>query len=456
MSFNFLRYTKKIHFIGIGGISMSGIAEILLKKGYKVSGSDSTKSPIIDKLINIGAEIYIGHSEENIKDVDLVVYTAAISKDNPELKKALSDNIKTINRAEFLGYLMDGHKYNIAVSGTHGKTTTTSMLSHITINANLDPTILVGGELNVINGNVRTGNSEYFLTEACEYKESFLKFFPYIGVILNIDADHLDYYKDINHIKSAFLKFANLIPKDGYLITCAEDKNINDIIEDINCPIITYGINKGDIQAKNISFDNKGCANFDVIKDSSTLFSVKLNVPGNYNILNALASICVSFVLNIDKKYIVNGLESFYGTHRRFELKGIKNNVTIIEDYAHHPTEIKATLSAAKNYPNNRIICVFQPHTYSRTYSLYEDFTESFYDTDILILADIYPAREKDTGIVSSDMLGHTLRQKNINCVNLHSFEDISNYLKKETKPGDLVLIMGAGDIYKSGDLFLK
>lgn len=456
MSFNFLRYTKKVHFIGIGGISMSGIAEILLKKGYKVSGSDSTKSPIIDKLINIGAEIYIGHSEENIKDVDLVVYTAAISKDNPELKKALSDNIKTINRAEFLGYLMDGHKYNIAVSGTHGKTTTTSMLSHITINANLDPTILVGGELNVINGNVRTGNSEYFLTEACEYKESFLKFFPYIGVILNIDADHLDYYKDINHIKSAFLKFANLIPKDGYLITCAEDKNINDIIEDINCPIITYGINKGDIQAKNISFDNKGCANFDVIKDSSTLFSVKLNVPGNYNILNALASICVSFVLNIDKKYIVNGLESFYGTHRRFELKGIKNNVTIIEDYAHHPTEIKATLSAAKNYPNNRIICVFQPHTYSRTYSLYEDFTESFYDTDILILADIYPAREKDTGIVSSDMLGHTLRQKNINCVNLHSFEDISNYLKKETKPGDLVLIMGAGDIYKSGDLFLK
>ena len=296
MSFNFLRYTKKVHFIGIGGISMSGIAEILLKKGYKVSGSDSTKSPIIDKLINIGAEIYIGHSEENIKDVDLVVYTAAISKDNPELKKALSDNIKTINRAEFLGYLMDGHKYNIAVSGTHGKTTTTSMLSHITINANLDPTILVGGELNVINGNVRTGNSEYFLTEACEYKESFLKFFPYIGVILNIDADHLDYYKDINHIKSAFLKFANLIPKDGYLITCAEDKNINDIIEDINCPIITYGINKGDIQAKNISFDNKGCANFDVIKDSSTLFSVKLNVPGNYNILNALASICVSFV----------------------------------------------------------------------------------------------------------------------------------------------------------------
>lgn len=456
MSFNFLRYTKKIHFIGIGGISMSGIAEILLKSGYKVSGSDSTKSPIIDKLINIGAEIYIGHGEENIKDVDLVVYTAAISKDNPELKKALSDNIKTINRAEFLGYLMDGHKYNIAVSGTHGKTTTTSMLSHITINANLDPTILVGGELNVINGNVRTGNSEYFLTEACEYKESFLKFLPYIGVILNIDADHLDYYKDINHIKSAFLKFANLIPKDGYLITCAEDKNINDIIEDINCPIITYGINKGDIQAKNIRFDNKGCANFDVIKDFSTLFSVKLNVPGNYNILNALASICVSIVLNIDKKYIINGLESFYGTHRRFELKGVKNNVTIIEDYAHHPTEIKATLSAAKNYPHNRIICVFQPHTYSRTYSLFEDFTESFYDTDVLILADIYPAREKDTGIVSSDMLGNTLRQKNINCVNLHSFEDISNYLKKETKPGDLVLIMGAGDIYKSGDLFLK
>ncbi|RXI40551.1 UDP-N-acetylmuramate--L-alanine ligase [Clostridium tetani] len=456
MSFDFLKYIKKVHFIGIGGISMSGMAEILLKKGYEVSGSDSTKSPITDKLIDLGAKIYIGHKAENIKNVDLIVYTAAVSEDNPELKKALTDNIKTMNRAEFLGYLMDGHKYNIAVSGTHGKTTTTSMMSHITVNANLDPTILVGGELNIINGNVRTGKSEYFLTEACEYKESFLKFFPYIGVILNIDADHLDYYKDINHIKNAFSKFANLIPKGGYLIACAEDENINDIIKNIDCTIITYGLNKGDIQAKNITFDNKGCASFDVVKDSSVLFSVKLNVPGNYNVLNALASICVSFALNIDKESIIKGLESFYGTHRRFELKGIRNDVTVIEDYAHHPTEIKATLSAAKNYPSNRILCVFQPHTYTRTYSLFEDFTESFYNTDTLILADIYPAREKDTGIVSSDMLGNKLREKNVNCINLHSFEDISDYLKKETKPGDLVLIMGAGDIYKAGDLFLK
>ena len=404
----------------------------------------------------MGAEIYIGHSEENIKNVDLVVYTVAVGEDNPELKKALNDNIKTMTRAEFLGYLMDGHKYNIAVSGTHGNTTTTSMMSHITVNANLDPTILVRRELNIINGNVRTGNSEYFLTEACEYKESFLKFFPYIGVILNIDADHLDYYKDINHIKNAFSKFVSLIPKDGYLIACAEDENISDILKNIDCTIITYGFNKGDIQAKNITFDNKGCANFDVVKDSTVLFSVKLNVPGNYNVLNALASICVSFALSIDKKYIIKGLESFYGTHRRFELKGIKNDVTVIEDYAHHPTEIKATLNAAKNYPHNRIFCVFQPHTYTRTYSLFDDFTESFYNVDTLVLADIYPAREKDTGIVSSNMLGNKLREKNIDCINLHSFESISNYLKKETKPGDLVLIMGAGDIYKAGDLFLK
>ncbi|KAJ48998.1 UDP-N-acetylmuramate--L-alanine ligase [Clostridium tetanomorphum DSM 665] len=439
MSLDFMKNKNiKIHFIGIGGISMSGLAEILLERGYNVSGSDMNESSITNKLCKMGAHIYIGHNENNLDNVDLVVYTAAISKNNPELVKANKMNIPTMDRAEFLGKLMENHKFNIAISGTHGKTTTTSMISHITLKANLDPTILVGGELDIIDGNVRTGKSEYFITEACEYKASFLKFFPYIGVILNIDADHLDYYKDIYDIQNTFIKFVQLIPNDGYLVACSEDDNMDKVLSEAKCNKITYGLNKGDIQAKNIVFDDKGCASFDVIKNNNKLFEVKLNVPGKHNILNALASISISLILNIKNEFITEGLESFYGTHRRFELKGIKNDITIVDDYAHHPTEIKATLSAAKNYPHNRILCVFQPHTFTRTHTLFNEFTESFYDVDKLILADIYAAREQDTGIVSSDKLGNKLREKNVNCINLHGFEDIVNYLKNELKPGEL------------------
>lgn len=457
LSFDFIKNTNnKIHFIGIGGISMSGLAEILLERGYKVSGSDMNESSMTNKLSKMGAEIYIGHKGENIKDTSLVVYTAAISKDNPELIRALELNIPIMDRADFLGQLMKGHKFNIAISGTHGKTTTTSMVSHITIKANLDPTILVGGELDIINGNVRTGKSEYFITEACEYKASFLKFFPYIGVILNIDADHLDYYKDINDIQNTFIKFAKIIPKDGYLIAYSEDDKMDKVLSEANCNIITYGINHGDIRAENITFDDKGCSSFDVIRNTKKLFSVKLNVPGNHNILNALASISIALTLNIKEESIIDGLESFYGTHRRFELKGIKNGVTVVDDYAHHPTEIKATLSAAQNYPHNRIFCVFQPHTYTRTYTLFKEFTECFGGTDKLILADIYAAREKDTGLISSDILGDNLRQKKLDCVNLHSFDDIVNYLKNNLKSGDLLLTVGAGDIYKVGEMFIK
>ncbi|WP_027625393.1 UDP-N-acetylmuramate--L-alanine ligase [Clostridium lundense] len=457
MSFDFIKNANsKIHFIGIGGISMSGLAEILLERGYKVSGSDMNESPITNKLSKMGAEIYIGHKSENIKDVDLIVYTAAISKDNPELIKALEANIPIMDRADFLGQLMKGHKFNIAISGTHGKTTTTSMVSHITIKANLDPTILVGGELDIINGNVRTGKSEYFITEACEYKASFLKFFPYIGVILNIDADHLDYYKDIDDIQNTFIKFAKIIPKDGYLIAYSEDDKMDKVLSEANCNIITYGINHGDIRAENITFDDKGCSSFDVIKNTKKLFSIKLNVPGNHNILNALASISIALTLNIKEEFIVDGLESFYGTHRRFELKGIKDGVTVVDDYAHHPTEIKATLSASQNYPHNRIFCVFQPHTYTRTYTLFKEFTECFSGVDKLILADIYAAREKDTGLVSSDTLGDNLREKNLDCINLHSFDDIVKYLKDTLKSGDLLLTVGAGDIYKVGEMFIK
>lgn len=457
MSFNFLKDThKKIHFIGIGGISMSGLAEILLYNGYKVSGSDRSESELTINLQKKGAEIYIGHSPSNINNVDLVVYTAAIAEDNPELIKARDLNIPTLDRAEFLGHVMNGHKYNVAISGTHGKTTTTSMFSHITLSADLDPTILVGGNLDIINGNVRVGSSDYFITEACEYKASFLKFYPFVGIILNIEADHLDFYKDINDIESTFIKFAKLIPNDGYLIVNADDSRALAVSKEANCNIITFGIKNGDIIAKNIVFNTEGCPTFDVYNKNEKLFTLTLNVPGEHNILNSLASIGAALGLNIDKNSIVNGLSNFFGTHRRFEIKGKVNGVTVIDDYAHHPTEIKATLDAARNFPHNKIFCVFQPHTYSRTISLFDDFSNSFFNTDTLILADVYAAREKDTGIVSSITLGNKIRENGVDCKNFHSFDAIIEFLKKELKEGDLLLTVGAGDVYKIGEMYLK
>ncbi|MCY6485698.1 UDP-N-acetylmuramate--L-alanine ligase [Clostridium aestuarii] len=457
MAFDFLEDTnKKIHFIGIGGISMSALAEILLYRGYKVSGSDKSESSITERLSKKGAEIYIGHNPSNINEVDLIVYTAAISKDNPELTKAQELNIPTLDRAEFLGSIMKDHKYNVAISGTHGKTTTTSMFSHIALSSNLDPTILVGGNLDIINGNVHVGNSEYFITEACEYKASFLKFFPYIGIILNVEADHLDFYKDINDIESTFLKFANLIPSNGYLIANGDDNRALNISKKVNCNVITFGLKNGDIKAKNIIFNANGCPSFDVYNNEKKLFSISLNVPGEHNILNSLASISAALALNIGNDSIIKGLSSFFGTHRRFEIKGKTHGITVIDDYAHHPTEIKATLNAVKNFPHNRIFCVFQPHTYSRTISLFDDFSNSFFNTDILVLADIYAAREKDTGIVSSDTLGNKIRDNGIYCKNLHTFNDITNFLRTELKEGDVLLTVGAGDIYKVGEMFLN
>ena len=447
---------KKVHFIGIGGVSMSGLAAILLTKGYRVSGSDSKESEVLNKLREANAEIYIGHKKENLRNVDLVVYTAAIPSDNPEIIEAKAQNIELMDRAEFLGYIMKGHKYNVAIAGTHGKTTTTSMLSHITIEANLDPTILVGGDVDAIHGNYKIGESEYFVTEACEYKASFLKFYPYIGIILNIDADHLDYYRDINHIEDTFKKFSDLIPADGYLVGCAEDHRVMEVLNYAKCKTMSYGFDKGDVTAGNISFNNKGCATFTVFHNGKELFDVTLNTTGKHNILNALATICTSLILEIPNEAIINGLAACKGAHKRFEYKGEFNGATIIDDYAHHPVEIAATLNTAKLIPHNKVYCVFQPHTYTRTKTLFDEFTTCFKDCDELILMDIYAAREKDTGLVSSDELGDAIRAKGFNCINLHSHEDVTNYLKDKIKKDDLVLTVGAGDVVKVGELLLN
>ena len=458
MSFDFIKdKDKKIHFIGIGGISMSGLAAVLLNSGFKVSGSDFKNSPIVEKLEASGAEIYIGHKRENIKNVDLVVYTAAIPSDNAELLEAKEKNILLMDRAEFLGEIMKGHKYNVAVSGTHGKTTCTSMLSHVTLAGNLDPTILIGGELDVIGGNFRIGASEYFLTEACEYNRSFLKFFPYIGVILNIDADHLDCYKDIDEIADTFLKFSKLIPEDGYLIGYNDDFRVKEILSKVNCNTLSYGFDdSADVTAKNIVFNTNGCATFDVYKDNKSLLTLTLDVPGKHNILNALATVCVSIIFNISNENVIEGLSDCKGAHKRFEYKGEINGITVIDDYAHHPTEIKATLSTAKQIKHNKTYCIFQPHTYTRTKTLFNEFTECFGDTDELILMDIYAAREKNTGLVSSDELGDAIRLKGVKCTNVHSHDEALAYVKSKLETGDLLLTVGAGDVVIVGEKLLE
>lgn len=457
LSFNLLKDThKKVHFIGIGGVSMSGLAAVLLNNGYNVSGSDSKESEITNRLKAKGAEIYIGHSADNLHSVDLIVYTAAIPSDNPEIVYANANNIMLMDRAEFLGKIMQGHKYNVAVAGTHGKTTCTSMVSHITLSGNLDPTILVGGDLDLINGNFRIGDSDYFITEACEYKESFLKFYPYVGIILNIDADHLDYYRDIDHIQEAFEKFSSLIPTDGYLVGNADDPRVKQVMDKSNCNILSYGIDNGDIRAKNITYDKRGCGTFDVYRGDDKLFSLSLNVAGRHNVSNSLSTVAVGLIFNLSYDAIIEGLEGFKGAHKRYEFKGVKNGVTIIDDYAHHPVEIKATLSTARKTDHKNIYCVFQPHTYTRTKSLFNEFSEAFSDCDELILMDIYAAREKDTGMVNSVELGDAIRAKGIKCINVHSHEEACDYITAKACDGDLVLTVGAGDVVRVGEIFLN
>ncbi|MGL4850993.1 MAG: UDP-N-acetylmuramate--L-alanine ligase [Clostridium sp.] len=457
MSFDFIKdKEKKVHFIGIGGISMSGLAAVLLNNGFKVSGSDSKESKITESLKSKGAEIYIGHKKENLQNVDLVVYTAAIPQDNPEIVEAKEKNIHLMDRAEFLGLIMKGHKYNVAVAGTHGKTTCTSMITNISLKGELDPTILVGGELDVIGGNYRIGSSDYFVTEACEYKESFLKFYPYVGIILNIDADHLDYYRDLDHIVETFKKFGALIPEDGYLIGYNEDPNVREILKEVKCNTLSYGLENADVTPKNVVFNNKGCATFTVNKKGEDLFEVSLNMPGTHNILNALSTICVGLIFNLPYSKISEGLNECVGAHKRFEYKGEVNGITIIDDYAHHPVEIKATINTAKKIPHEKTYLVFQPHTYTRTKTLFDEFTTAFDGVDELLLMDIYAAREKDTGLVTSDELGDAIRKTGLKCTNVHSHNEAVDYLKSVAKDGDMILTVGAGDVVIVGEKLLN
>lgn len=444
---NDLKDKAHIHFIGIGGISMSGLAHIAISRGYTVTGSDRTKSAITDRLEKEGAVVYEGHDAKNIAGADLVVHTAAVKGDNPEMAAAKEQGIRLIDRAEFLGAIMQKYHHAVGVAGTHGKTTTTSMLAHALVYAGTDPTISVGGELDLIGGNIRCGSSDYFVTEACEYTNSFLKFFPTVALITNIEEDHLDFFTGIEMIRDSFRKFAELTRGIGKVVVWGEDENIKLALEDSDLDITTYGMSDtNDYYAKNVAY-HAGYPSFDVYRGDTRLCSVSLNVPGDHNILNTLATIAVCGILGVDAATAAKGIETFKGTHRRFEKKGFVNGAVVLDDYAHHPTEIKATLKAAKAFPHRRIICIFQPHTYSRTRTLWNEFLTAFDDTDELIVTHIYAAREKDDGVTSAAKLADAIAGRGINAKYIEDFSDIEEYIKKTAAEGDIVFTMGAGDV---------
>lgn len=447
-----------VHFIGIGGISMSGLAEILLSRGFTVSGSDMKSSELTDRLSSQGILITIGQSADNITDdIDLVVYTAAIRNDNPEFAAAVAKNIPMLTRAELLGEIMTNYHTAIGVSGTHGKTTTTSMISEIMIAADLDPTITVGGMLSSIGGNLRIGHSDNFITEACEYTNSFLSFFPTVGVILNIQEDHLDFFKDINDIRDSFRRYAALLPENGMLVINGDIDDYRYICSDLRCPCVTVGSTDAcDYTADDISYDENGCYSYTIVHNGSREDSVKLGIPGIHNVYNSLASIAVADFLGIERSVTVNSLCRFEGTDRRFQKKGEFNGITIIDDYAHHPTEISATLDSAAKCRHERIVCIFQPHTYTRTKAFLKDFAKALSRADLVILADIYAAREKNTIGISSKDLQAEIAKLGCECIYEPDFKSIENYIIDNCRPGDLVITMGAGNIVEVGENILN
>lgn len=437
---------------------MSALAEICLNKGYNVSGSDSQESPMTEKLRSQGAKIYIGQKKENITDdINMVVYTAAIHPDNEELVAARKANKLIVNRAAFLGQIMREYKNSIAVSGTHGKTSTTSMLSAIFEYANLDPTILVGGNLSMIGGNVKIGHSENFITEACEYVDSFLNFNPKISIVLNIEEDHLDYFSGIDEIKASFNKFGKLLPSDGYFIINGDDENTEDILYDVKATIIKYGRDShNDAIIKDIEFSEEGFGIFTLEYNGEDLGKFELSVRGLHNIYNAAAAIITSLISGIPADTIRENIKKYRGVGRRFELKGKYNGATVVDDYAHHPTELKATLSTAKRIKKNTLWCVFQPHTYSRTKSLLNEFSDAFFAADKVIVTDIYAARETNPGDIHSKDLVKKLYQNNIDAQYIKEFDDIVEYLAENVKPDDLVITAGAGPVFKIAEALVK
>jgi UDP-N-acetylmuramate--alanine ligase len=450
---------KKLHFIGIGGIGMSGIAEILLDQGFKVSGSDRSLSEVTERLQSLGAITFEGHRASNIaNDVDTVVYSSAVQPDNPEILEAQRRKIPIVRRAEMLAEVMR-LKYGIGIAGTHGKTTTTSMTSLVLMEGGLDPTVIVGGKLSGLGGtNARLGRGEFIVVEADEYDRSFLSISPTIAVLTTLETDHLDCYRDLEDIKSAFIQFGNKIPFYGFIVLCLDEPALLDIMPNLSKKkIITYGLNpQADVQAVDIRHKDN-TTTFTLICSNKELGMITLQVPGKHNVQNSLGAIAVGLELGVPFEKIKSGIEKFTGVYRRWEKKGELNGIAVYDDYAHHPTECRATLSGVKAGWRRRVVCVFQPHLYSRTRDFYEDFGKSFLLSDVLVVTDVYPAREEPIQGVSGELIVNAALQfghKDVHYVS--DKKQVPAFLKTIVKSGDIVITMGAGDIWKYGEEFLK
>jgi UDP-N-acetylmuramate--alanine ligase len=448
---------EKIHFVGIGGIGMSGIAEVLLNLGYKVSGSDLRPSETTERLASLGGEIHIGHARENLVDVDVVVTSTAVRDDNPEVVEAQALMIPVIPRAEMLAELMR-MKYGIAIAGTHGKTTTTSMVATVLAHGGIDPTIVIGGKLNTLGSNAKLGQGKFLVAEADESDGSFMKLSPTIAVVTNIDADHLDFYSGIEEIKDIFVDFINKVPFFGLAVLCLDDRNIAEVIPRVKKRFITYGLStQADIRATHIRHAGNSTS-FTAHYRGDRMGDISFSMPGGHNVLNALACIAVAMELDVPFERIREGFAQFGGVGRRFQIKGEVREIMVVDDYGHHPAEIRATLAAAKKgWPERRLVVAFQPHRYTRTKELFDEFVTAFYDADVLLLTDIYAASEKPIEGVSADLLAGAIRrhgQKDVTYI--AEREEIAGHLAGIVLPGDIVLTLGAGNIWQAGESLLS
>ncbi|MDD2318911.1 MAG: UDP-N-acetylmuramate--L-alanine ligase [Geobacteraceae bacterium] len=447
---------EKIHFVGIGGIGMSGIAEVLLNLGYKVSGSDLRRSDITERLASLGGEIFYGHARENIAGADVVVISSAVKDDNPEVREARENLVPVIPRAEMLAELMR-MKYGIAIAGTHGKTTTTSMVATLLGYAGIDPTIVIGGRLNSLGSNARLGQGKFLVAEADESDGSFLKLSPTIAVVTNIDADHLDFYSGIEEIKDTFVEFINKVPFYGLTVLCLDNDNVADIIPRVNKRFITYGLSaQADIRACDIKLEGL-TTSFVAQYRGERLGEISFKMPGAHNVLNALAAIGVALELNVPFAVIQEGFRDFGGVGRRFQVKGEVCDIMVVDDYGHHPTEIRATLAAASGGWDRRLVVLFQPHRYTRTKELYDEFVKAFHDAEVLILTDIYPAGEEPIEGVTAEALARSIKQHGQKDVtHIADREQLLDHLLEILKPGDILLTLGAGNIWQTGELLLQ
>lgn len=449
--------TRHIHMVGIGGIGMSGIAEILLQKGYKITGSDAAQGETVERLRELGAEVFIGHDAKNIQGADVVVYTSAVKlEENIETRTAAEQGIPVIKRAEMLAELMR-MKYGIGIAGTHGKTTTTTLTGHVVQDGSFDPTIIVGGKVHSFTKtNAVVGKGDIIIVEADEFDRTFLRLTPSMAVITNIEAEHLDIYDNLDDVKGAFIEFANKVPFYGAVVLCLDDPNVRSIIPEIERRTITYGLTpQAEVRAVNIESDTF-YTSFTVVYKGEELGRIRIKAPGEHNVKNALAAVTIGLELDMEFEHIRSGLERFIGVFRRFQLKADKDGVIVIDDYAHHPTEVQVTLNAArKGWKDRRIVAVFQPHLYSRTQELYKEFGLSFFDAEICVITDVYPSREEPIEGVDGKLVADAAKEYGHRGVHyVKDKSELSDKLKELVEPGDVVITMGAGDVYKYGEVF--